>query len=345
MGQYDKYICTTLEKRHLLPGPNTEQRAQLAAAGTRLPMEPVHWIDGDVIPGAYYGESVWMWPPEYPHQVGWEELAARGYSTPMMFPHSHGFPELLAWWSANPDDAGDIGPMGMQIDDEIIPLKSSWVAYIPADLPHMPVFRSGVLSQIHTRPTFHWTSGPGGAYARETGAGEEQAGHEAGHQGASGPVAREVDPATSKYGRYIVYGTDPGIKRPDYMRPLDPVYSRPMAYIDETVIPDAEFGCDSRWLLPGDASGAGQVIMDAHVLPHGTAIACVAFNYDDITDLCAEVELWIGGEKHVVDKGVWAYIPPNVSQGPMIVRNITKPVALVISWPMGAGIAKYPGGR
>ena len=118
-----------------------------------------------------------------------------------------------------------------------------------------------------------------------------------------------------------------------------------MAYIDQTVIPDAEFGCDTRWYLPGDTSKAGQVIMDEHTLPHGTSIACIAMNYDDITDLCAEVELWIGGEKHVINKGFWAYIPPNVPQGPMVVRNITKQMFFMRSWPMGEGIEKYPGGR
>jgi hypothetical protein len=129
------------------------------------------------------------------------------------------------------------------------------------------------------------------------------------------------------------------------MRPLDPAYSRPMVYIDQTVIPDAEFGCDTRWLLPGDTSRAGQIIMDEHTLPHGTSIACIAYNYEDITDLCAEVEFWIGGEKHIINKGFWAYIPPDVSRGPMIVRNISRQVFFKISWPTGEGIQKYPGGR
>lgn len=342
MGRkYEKYICTTLEKRHLLPGPTPEQRDQLDALGKRLPMEPVHWIDEDVIPGAYYGETVWMWPPDYPNQVTWEGLAAAGYSTPSMFPHSHGFPELLSWWSVNPDDPGDIDEMGIQIGDEIIPLPSSWVAYVPADVPHMPVFRTGPVRQMFFRPTLHWTSGPGGAYTREA--------HDESQHGAEGekeppPAARVVDPGHSRYARYVVHGTNPHVKRPEYMRPLDPTFARPMAYIDETIIPDAEFGCDTRWLLPGDRSKAGQVIMDAHTLPHGTSIGCIAFNYSAITDLCAEAELWIGGEKHVLRKGFWAYIPPNVSQGPLIVRNIDKQVFFMRSWPVGAGIAKYPGG-
>ena len=167
MGEYDKYICTTLEKRHLLPGPTPEQRDRLAAEGKRISMEHLHWIDEEVIPGAYYGETTWIWPPDYPNQVTWEELAKVGFETPGMFPHVHGFPELLSWWGTNPDDFGDTDPMAMQMDDEIIPLQSSWVAYIPANLPHMPVFRTGVRSQIYTRPTLHWVSGPGGVYTRE----------------------------------------------------------------------------------------------------------------------------------------------------------------------------------
>jgi hypothetical protein len=142
MGRWDKYICTTLEKRHLLPGPTPEQRDRLAVQGKRISMEHVHWIDQDVIPGAYYGETTWMWPPDFPQQVTWEELAAVGYSTPDMFPHVHDFPELLSWWGTNPDDFTDTDPMAIQMDDEIIPLESSWVAYVPAGMPHMPVFRS-----------------------------------------------------------------------------------------------------------------------------------------------------------------------------------------------------------
>jgi hypothetical protein len=340
MTRYAKYICTTLQKRHAIPPPTPDQRDQLTALGVRIPMEHVHWIDGDVIPGAYYGETTWMWPPEWPAQVMWKKLAEKGYSTPSMFPHAHGFPELLSWWSANPEDPGDISPMGLQIGNEIIPLTTSWVAYVPANLPHMPVFYSGTLSQIHERPTLHWTSGPGAAYAM----GESDVeGHVSQHDQGE-PVGTMVDPTTSQYRGYIVTNTSPDVERPEYMRPLDPVYSRPMAYIDQTVIPDAEFGCDTRWLLPG-GDAAGQIIMDTHVLPHGSTISCIAHNYSDPTDLCGEAELWLGGEKHVITKGFWAYVPPNVSQGPLIVRNITKPIALIMSFPVGVGVEKYRGGE
>ncbi|HTY81513.1 MAG TPA: hypothetical protein VMB24_01890, partial [Dehalococcoidales bacterium] len=131
---------------------------------------------------------------------------------------------------------------------------------------------------------------------------------------------------------------------PAYMRELDPKYCRPVAYIDEKVIPDCEFGCDTFWLLPGDKSKAGQLIMDAHALTHGTSITVTAMNYEDITDLRAEAELWIGGEKHIINKGFGAYIPPGVKQGPLVLRNITKQTFVMISHPVGEGIKKYRGG-
>ncbi len=340
MGRWDKYICTTLQKRHLLPGPTPEQRDRLAAQGRRVSMEHIHWIDQDVIPGAYYGETTWIWPPDYPGQVTWEELAAVGYSTPDMFPHVHDFPELLSWWGTNPDDFSDTDPMAIQMDDEIIPLASSWVAYIPAGMPHMPVFPTGVRSHVYTRPTLHWVTGPGGVYTRE----KDEKTKEAEAHKQPPPAPHIVEPAEAKYARYLVFGTRDDVKRPDYMCPLDPRLCRPMAYIDQSVIPDAEFGCDTRWYLPGEGSEKDQLIMEPHSVPHGTSIACIALNYDDITDLCAEVELWIGGERHLMSKGFWAYVPPYVTQGPLVIRKVRKQVFFMMSWPLGEGVLKYPGG-
>jgi hypothetical protein len=54
VGQYDNYICTTLQKRDMLPGPNPAEVDKLHAAGKRIAMEHTLWLDSDVIPGAYY---------------------------------------------------------------------------------------------------------------------------------------------------------------------------------------------------------------------------------------------------------------------------------------------------
>jgi hypothetical protein len=338
MGKYDKYICTTLQKRHMLPGPTPEQRDKLAAEGRRISMEHVLWIDADVIPGAYYGESTWIWPADYPNQISWQELIKRGMPTPGMYPHVHDFPELLSWWGTDPYNPEDTNSMAMQMDDEIIPLERSWVAYIPANLPHMPTRAGG--TKVTKRPVCHWVSGPGGVYTREHSEKEEESGEKKVVQPS---VIKNI--ASSKYARYMVYGTKPDQKRRDFMLPYDPRYVRPMAYIDETVIPDCEFGCETLWLLPGEKSKAGFQMMKEHALPYGTSIVFNAMNYPDITDLCAEVELWIGGEKHIINKSFGSYIPPGIKQGPMVIRNITKQIFYMMSYPIGAGIEKYRGVR
>ncbi len=336
MAKYDKYICTKLYKRDQLPGPTPEQRDKLAAEGWRISMEHVLWLDDEVIPGGYYGENTWIWPKSYPHQIPQAELVKRTANPKPMFPHVHDFPEILSWWGTDPNHPEDTTAMGMVMGDEEIPLNKSWVAYIPAGMMHMPTRRPE--GKITGKPVCHWTSGPGGTYNRE---GEDKAEAESKNKEVMPTNIKKTGPM--KNARYMVYDYKQGVKRPSYMRGLDPKYSRPIAFIDNSVIPDAEYGCDTWWLLPGEKSKSGQVLMDARTLPHGATITINAMNYPDITDLCGEAELWIGGEKHIINKSFGAYIPPNVEGGPLVIRNITQQMMFNLCQPCGEGIKKYPG--
>ncbi len=206
MAKYDKYICTQLFKREMLPGPTPQQRDQLGAEGLRISMEHVLWIDDDIIPGSYYGESTWIWPRSYPNQIPPEELAKRFANARPMFPHAHDFPELLSWWGTDPDHPEDTTTMGMLIGDEEIPLERSWVAYIPAGMPHMPIKVPG--GRVTARPVCHWTSGPG-SYTREK-------------EPSDGDTEQKKEPTVTtvrkagvmKNSEYIILGNKPGVKRP-----------------------------------------------------------------------------------------------------------------------------------
>jgi hypothetical protein len=338
MGKYDKFICTTLHKRDRLPGPTPEQRDQLASEGLRISMEHVLWIDSDVIPGAYYSEATWIWPQSYPGQITAEELAKRFTSANPMFPHPHDFPELLSWWGSDPDHPEDYSEMSMIMGDEEIRLERGFVAYIPTGMMHMP--KRIPDGKVSSKPVNHWTFGPG-VYLREPNV------HKTAENAQHDEPQKEYKTIPGKKDnlKYIIFdGDQKNVKKPDYMCELDPRFFRHMAYIDDTIIPDAEIGCDTMYLLPGEGSKEGQIIMNAHTLPHGCSIAITAMNYDDITQLAAEAELWIGGEKHIIHKSFGAYIPPNVEQGPLIVRNITKQLFVMLAFPVGAGMQKYTGG-
>jgi hypothetical protein len=57
-----------------------------------------------------------------------------------------------------------------------------------------------------------------------------------------------------------------------------------------------------------------------------------------------KAELWIGGEKHIINKTFGAYIPPNVEAGPFIVRGVKQQMFLELAYPIGEGVKKYKGG-
>lgn len=331
MAISDRYICTKLYKRDMLPGPSPLERDQIAADGKRIRMEHVLWIDEDIIPGAFYGESTWIWPGDYPNQMTEEAMGKFAGNQKPMFPHVHDFPELLSWWGTDPDHPEDTSGMGLILGDEEIALPMSWVAYIPAGMMHMPTRGPGARGTA--KPVCHWTSGPG-MYTRE---GEEE------HDKPPQTMAKPKTTGDLKNRRYIVNGYSKNVKRPSYMAPLEPQYTKGMAYVDETIVADCEFGCDTFWILPGARRSSGQMIMDAHTEPYGTAFYLNAMNYDDITDLCAEAEFWIGGEKQVITKSFGAYIPPGVEQGPLILRNVEKQIFFMMSHAVGKGITKWHG--
>lgn len=335
MGKYDKYICTTLHKREMLPGPTPEQRDGLAAEGLRIGMEHVLWIDGDIIPGSYYGESTWIWPQSYPGQITQEELQRRTSSEKPMFPHDHDFPELLSWWGSDPDRPEDTTAMSMIMGDEEIFLDTSWIAYVPAGMTHMPKKTPG--GKVTDKPMCHWTFGPG-AYVRDRGGEKVADEHEEARK------EHVTVPGKKDNERYFVLGgSRKQVKRPGFMADLAPERARPLAFIDETVVPGAELGCYAMYLLPAGGRTDALRIMDPHTAPHGTYLTLTAMNYDDITDLAAEVEFRIGGERHGIGKSFGAYVPPGVEVGPLIVRNVSKQLFFMIAYPVGKGIEKYPG--
>lgn len=336
MGRYDKHICTTLHKRHMLPGPTPEQRDMLAAEGLRIRMEHVLWIDGDVIPGAYYGESTWIWPQSYPGQIAQEELQKRTTSEKPMFPHDHDFPELLSWCGTDPDHPEDVTSMAMIMGDEEISLDTSWIAYIPAGMVHMPKLVPG--GKVTEKPICHWTFGPG-AYARDRGGEKVRDEYEEAHK-EHPTIPGKKD--NLKY--FVLAGRQKELRRPGYLPDLGPDRARPVAFIDETVIPGAELGCCVMHILPDSRSHSDLCIMNPHTAPHGTHLTLTAMNYGDITDLAAEAELWIGGERHRIDNSFGAYVPPDVEVGPLIVRNVSRQLFFVVAYPTGEGVVKYRGG-
>jgi hypothetical protein len=140
-----------------------------------------------------------------------------------------------------------------------------------------------------------------------------------------------------KYENMFVTKDKPGYKYPSYLHP-NAKTTRRIAYIDQDTVKGAEFGCENIWILTGGPKE--QKIMDANTQKYGRFFGFYSFNYDNIRDLCAEMEVYIGGEKHTVKESGAMFIPAGLEVGPMIFRNITKPIFFTIEAPCGKGIGK-----
>ena len=105
------------------------------------------YLDGDVIPGAFYMEYVWFWPADTA-----ENVSPR--------PHKHDYGEILSFFGTNPDNPKELGAeIELWIDGEQNLMNESFVAYIPPGTMHCPL---NILKIW--RPVFHVSAGQSASY-------------------------------------------------------------------------------------------------------------------------------------------------------------------------------------
>jgi hypothetical protein len=132
-------------------------------------------------------------------------------------------------------------------------------------------------------------------------------------------------------GKNAKYGVDypkKNAKYPAYRTKVDPKIVKSIVTIDDEVVPGAEFYADTKWILPAKADIK---LCESHTHEFGEMLGFYGFNYDNIQDLGAEIEITIDNEKNVVDRSFAAYIPPGVQHGPIIIKNIVRPIFFVSS--------------
>jgi hypothetical protein len=132
-------------------------------------------------------------------------------------------------------------------------------------------------------------------------------------------------------GKNAKYGVDKPKENPQYpayRTKVDPKRVKPIITVDADTVPGAEFYSDTKWILPG----SGDVkLCESHTHEFNEVLGFFGYNYDNIQDLGAELEITIDNEKNIVDRSFSACIPAGVQHGPIIVRNITRPIFFVSS--------------
>lgn len=91
-------------------------------------------------------------------------------------------------------------------------------------------------------------------------------------------------------------------------------------YLDDEVIKGA-FYVATTWFW--QATGPGP---QAHVHDFAEVLGFFGTNPEDCHDLGGEVEFWIDGEKHIMNKTFLAYIPAGMKHCPLQVTKLTRPM-------------------
>ncbi|HJX11926.1 MAG TPA: hypothetical protein VJ377_00175 [Dehalococcoidales bacterium] len=162
-SKYGKYICTDLKKDIRLPGYRAWEKTMIGQGefqGRRRMMEHVIWMDREVVPGAFYSECVWFWPPTMPGSPMRIITPGRAEGEGGPPPHAHPFPELLSYFGTDMDHPEELyAEVEFWLEDEKFILDKSFVVYIPAGMTHCPL-------KMHNmkKPLFHFTIGPGEMY-------------------------------------------------------------------------------------------------------------------------------------------------------------------------------------
>jgi hypothetical protein len=101
-------------------------------------------------------------------------------------------------------------------------------------------------------------------------------------------------------------------------------------FLDESIIPGA-FYMECVWVMPRPANAppppeGKRTGTEAHTHDYDEVIAFIGTNHDDPYDLGAEVEFWLGDEKHTITRSCLVYIPAGLKHSPLTFKKVERPV-------------------
>jgi hypothetical protein len=112
-------------------------------------------LDGEIIEGAFYMESAWFLPGDWPEKT-------KDDPTKTIKAHTHDYDEVIAWVGTDPKDPYNLnGEIEFWIDGKQNFIDKSFLAFIPAGVEHGPINIRRI-----DKPMFHFTSGTGKKYRR-----------------------------------------------------------------------------------------------------------------------------------------------------------------------------------
>ena len=295
-GKYGKYIFSDLKATQM--SPEMQAKMKEARAKTQSTVETTHLLNLDTTraEGAPYLDYVWLW-----------KGSAKGYTEQE---HTHDFDEFIGFIGAhgrqNERDLG--GEMEVWLGGEKYLITKDCLIYVPAGLKHCPIR----FNRIDT-PILFFTGGMATKYSRTP------------------TKFDEGKSAERSYAKYISYDVNPEKTSPQTMKRWAELRKKTNSNVESTRLLDLDKVegapyIDFVWLWKGSEKSPNH---SEHSHDWGEVFGFIGTKgQSDPYNLGGEMELWLGGEKHLLTKSSLVYVPGNLKHCPLQFNRIDSPILL-----------------
>jgi mannose-6-phosphate isomerase-like protein (cupin superfamily) len=287
--------------------------------GKNRNMEHVLYIDEKIGTGGLYSESLYFMSDDMidpDHKKSRDEMMARfaemaetmkPEEIPGPKPHSHPFDEIFTFFGTDFNHPEDLcGEIEFYLEEEPVMITKSSIGFIPAGMRHCPVNMNRL-----DRPLFHFSMGFTDSYYHDV-------------------LMDKVGAYTGQTGmsKYFVSADKPNQQLPPFRKNFPNGFTHRVAQLDSDVMPETNVHVETAWIWPEHKTGIreGVTFVEEHSHPFQEVISFFGSDFSDIHDLHGEVELWVQGKPYKMNKSFCAVIPEGVEHGPLIVRNVKKPI-------------------
>jgi hypothetical protein len=131
----------------------------------------------------------------------------------------------------------------------------------------------------------------------------------------------------TKYGKYIITELKPKIKAAPWTKVPSPEELSTVLYLDDEVV-KGSFYTETAWFWPRSQADLAKddVDVEPHKHDHDEVLAVFGTDTKNIHDLGGDLEVFLNGEKHNINKSCLIFIPAGLTHGPIRFTRIDRPV-------------------
>ena len=139
-----------------------------------------------------------------------------------------------------------------------------------------------------------------------------------------------------EHGKYIIQESTlpPFLKTPEFKKEYFDMGRRRILWLDDQAAPGGGFSMNSAWIVHADrdiqlereASDTVGEMGKPHSHEGNEIIGFLGSDPENPSDLCGEVEIHIEGEKHILTKSTYIYLPAGVKHVPLYINRVDRPI-------------------